>query len=170
MHYIVGDYPQTVTAWFSDQVVPNPRGAQFEDRAGSVRLTFPNGVRGYMDCSADQGHGMHVTYAGRNGRITVDELLGDMAVNIRLEEHRALPTTRYGMPANNEKRTITPADALAPSRAVLQALLDGENFPDGIVGYEAVRALVAAHVSAENGNIPVAIDDSLPADRVFPWA
>src|SRR5262249_12575893 len=35
--YLTDEMPATVSAWFSSETVPNPRGAQFEDRAGTVR-------------------------------------------------------------------------------------------------------------------------------------
>lgn len=162
--------PTHAQAWFSDETVPNPRGPQFEDRAGCIRLTNANGQRFYMDVSSDHGHGMHVTYAGPRGRITIDELTGHMTVVTRKPEHREAPTTRYGMPWDEATQQITPADAVAPTRAVLESLLRGEDYPTGEQARDAVAALVAGYVSNETGHAEVAIDDALPADRVFPWA
>lgn len=168
--FMTDEQPAEVTAWFSKEKVPNPRGPQFEDRAGSVRIVTASGKRFYLDCSSDQGHGVRVLYAGRFGQIYVDELAGAMSVAMRESQYRELPTTRYGMPAVETAQKITPADAVAPSRAVLEALLADKNPPSGADGRLAVAVLVAAYLSNENGNRAVAVDGALPVSRVFPWA
>ncbi len=84
---------------------------------------------------------MHVTYAGPHGRLDIDELAGTAQLVVRKPEHRDVPTTRYGMPYEEHALTITPADAVAPTRAVLEALLAGKNYPDGAVGRMAVEVL-----------------------------
>ncbi len=161
----------SVAAWFSGDTVANPRGPQFDDRAGAVRLTTPKGRRFYMDAGTDQGHGMHVTYAGPHGRLDIDELAGTARLVVRKPEHRDVPTTRYGMPYEDHALTITPADAVAPTRAVLAALLAGKNYPDGKVGRMAVEVLTAAYLSDEQGGRTIALGAAdLPRDRVFPWA
>ncbi len=168
--YMTGEYPVEVQAWFSEDPLSNPRGPQFSDRAGSLRLTTESGKRFYMEIGPDQGHGMHVTYAGPNGRLDVDELAGKMAWVVREEEYRKLPTTRYGMPNIQSERAIAPADAVTPTRHVLEAVIKGEDWPTGEDGRRAVAVLVAAYQSDENGHVPVRIDDKLNRSRVFPWA
>lgn len=169
--YMTDEEPAEVTAWFSPERVPNPRGAQFEDRAGAVRLTTSSGKRFYMEISADQGHGMKVIYAGPYGQLVVDELAGTMVLSVREEQYLDLPSTRYGMPWVETLKKIEPADAVEPTRAVLDALLRDENPPTGQDGRLAVAAVVAAYVSDENGHISVRLDDTnLPLDRTFPWA
>ena len=123
-----------------------------------------------MEIGPDQGHGMHVTYAGPYGRLDVDELAGKMAWVVREEQYRELPTTRYGMPNIQSERAIAPADAVTPTRHVLESVLKGEDWPTGEDGRQAVAVLVAAYQSDENGHILVRIDDSLDRSRVFPWA
>lgn len=169
--FMTGEAPVTATAWFSLGLSPNPRGPQFQDRAGSVRLETRSGQRFYMDVSDDQGHGVKVTYSARHGQITVDELAGVMVLDVRQDEHRGKPTTRYGEPNRREERRIEPADAVAPTRAVLESLLGGgDAYPSGEEGRLAVATLVAAYVSHESGHAPVAVADGLPLDRQFPWA
>jgi predicted dehydrogenase len=169
--FMTDETPRYVTAWFSKETVPNPRGAQFQDRAGTVRIVTESGRRFYLDCSADQGHGMYVVYGGPYGQMAVDELYGDMALAVREAPHRALPTTRYGMPAVRTRTTIEPASVIGPSAAVLQALLDRNNYPNGEDGRLAVSVLVAAYQSAEHGNRTVDLaTDQLDRGRMFPWA
>ena len=169
--YMADETPVEATAWFSRDKVPNPRGPEFEDRAGAVRLTTASGKRFYMEIGADQGHGMKAIYSGPHGQLVVDELAGTMHLAVREEQHRDLPTTRYGMPWEDTVQKIQPADSVGPTRAVLEALLHDEDPPSGEDGRLAVAALVAAYVSDENGHIPVRLDDShLPLDRTFPWS
>lgn len=168
--YLAGEDVQEVTAWFSSDVVPNPRGAQFEDRAGSIRATTATGKRLYMEIGADQGHGVRAVYACRTGIITVNELSGDLQTSEREAQYRDLPTTRYGMPAVEEQRTIKPADVIDSSAAVLSALMDDKDPVTGEQARRVVQALVAAHASAEQGSIPVSLDGLLDYSRKFPWA
>ena len=168
--YMADEPSETVTAWFSDEDVPNPRGSQFHDRAGAIRLTTAGGKRFYMEIGVDQGHGLKAVYAGPKGVLVVDELLGRMDLSVRESEFGDLPTTRYGMPSVNESLSIKPADAVGPSRSVLEALVNDEGAPSGEDGRLAVRTLVAAYVSNENGHVPVKVDSALPSERVFPWA
>ena len=67
--YLTDEPFSTVTAWMSDRRVPNPRGEQFEDRAGSIRLVSHSGQRLYIECGADQGHRINVIYAGPYGQL-----------------------------------------------------------------------------------------------------
>ncbi len=169
--YLTDEMPAQVSAWFSAETVANPRGVQFEDRAGSVRITTAKGRRFYLDASTDQGHGMHVTYAGPHGRLDVDELAGKAQLVVRKAEHRDVPTTRYGMPHDEHAIAITPANSTTPTRAVLEALLAGKNYPDGAVGRMAVEVLAAAYMSNEQGGKTIELASAnLPRDRKFPWA
>jgi predicted dehydrogenase len=168
--YLTDDDPCEVTAWFSDEMVPNPRGPQFQDRAGSIRAVTASGKRLYMDIGADQGHGVHVVYGGRNGTVTVNELSGELLSEVREEQYRDLPTTRYGMPSVGTRLNIQTPGLFDSSAAVLMALLNGENNPSGEDGRRVIALLVAAYESAEQGGVPVRVDGSLDRNRVFPWA
>jgi predicted dehydrogenase len=169
--FMTGERPRTVTAWFAHDSVPNPRGPQFSDRAGSVRLETGSGRRFYLDCWSDQGHGVQAVYAGPFGQIHIDELQGTMHVTLREAEYRDLPSTRYGMPAVRIDRSIAPADVIGPSAAVLRAVVDGHDYPTGEDGRLAVSVLVAAYLSHERGHQPIDLErDALPLERVFPWA
>lgn len=169
--YMTDENPFEVAAWFSKEGVPNPRGPQFMDRAGSVRMTTQSGKRFYMDIGANQGHGMLVVYAGPYGHLVVDELAGTMHLTVREEQYRSLPTTRYGMPNIKSVHSIAQADSVAPTKMVLDALINNKNPPTGEDGRGAVAALVAAYISDEMGHMPVKLDkNDLPRDRIFPWA
>lgn len=169
--YMADEPAVEVSAWFSPEVVPNPRGAQFEDRAGSIRVVTASGKRLYLEIGADQGHGLQVTYAARNGLITINEFTGEMIASVREPQYRELPTTRYGMPAEIAHEKITAAEVIDSTAQVLRSLLSDQ--ADSVTaeqGMAAVRVLVAAYVSAENGSLPVRLDKELDQSRIFPWA
>jgi len=169
--YLTGEPARSVEAWLDDERVPNPRGAQFEDRGGSVRVTGVRGTSMYLDCSTHAGHGLHVIYICKYGQIFVDELSGFMRIVRREDAYRTLPTTRYGMPAIEYTRQIAPADVVAPTRSLWEAMLAGRRFPDGLAGLHALRCLCAAHTSHNLGGIRIPIDDERidPAQH-YHWA
>ncbi len=168
--YLTKEAIEEVTAWFSPEVVPNPRGSQFEDRGGTIRAVTSNGKRLYMDISSDQGHGIRVIYGSRNGMITINQLTGEMVTTVREDQYRNLPTTRYGMPAVNSQTNIHPTDVIDSSASVLQALISDLNSVSGQDGRQAIAPIVAAYQSAESGSIPVRLNSTLDRSRVFPWA
>ncbi len=171
LRWLAGAPVVEVSAWFSPDIVASPRGPQFSDRAGQLRLTTANGKRMYLDIGADQGHGIRVVYAGRTGMLVADELTGKIDVAVRNEEHRNLPTTRYGMPETARQDRVAPADAVEPTKRVLEALWAETSYPTAEDGRRAVEVLVAAFVSAESGGRPVRLDsDALPRDRRFDYA
>jgi predicted dehydrogenase len=169
--FVTGEEIEQVTAWFDDEIVPNPRGAQFEDRAGRLLATSASGWAMYMDFSSRAGHGLQVTYVCRHGQIAVDELSGYVRTVAREPQYRDLPATRYGMPAAETVTRIEPADVVGPTAAVWEALIADTDFPDGAAGLHALRCLVAAHRSVELGHVPVRLDDpEIGRERTFPWA
>ena len=168
--FTTGEAPREVTAWFSPGTFPNPRGPQFDDRAGSVRLTTAGGKRFYLEAGSDQGHGFTMVYAGRFGQLLVEGLAGEMRLIVRKDSERHQPLTRYACPADERAWKVSSSDAVAGSRAVLEALLKGENFPSGEEGRLAIEVLVAAYVSHENGHVAVRLPETpLPRERRFPW-
>lgn len=169
--YMTDENPNQVTAWFSDEWVANPRGVQFEDRAGSVRMTTASDKRFYLEIGADQGLGQKFIYSGPRGQLVVDGLSGKMQLSVREESARYLPTTRYSAPWVETQITIETASNVVASRRVLRSLIQNKNIPSGAEGKLAVSLLVAAYISNENGHVSVGLDDhKLDVNRVFPWA
>ena len=160
-----------ISAWFDNEILPNPRGPQFQDVSGCIRVTTGSGKRLYIDTSSNQGHGVQVTYMGRNRRITIDELTGTMTTVVRQAKHRDAPTSRYGMPVDTESHKIKPVEPVDSTKAVLEALVKGENYPTLNDGTLADKTLIAAYHSHRKGGIPVKIADIPDNDpEVFPWA
>ena len=169
--FLTDEAPVKVEAWFDSDILPNPRGPQFHDVSGCIRVTTASCHRLYIDASSDQGHGVQVTYMGRNGRISIDELTGSMTAVVRTAEHRDAPTSRYGMPVEVEHHQIPPVELVDSTMAVLQALLAGDGYPTLADATLAVKTLIASYHSHRMGGLPVALAD-IPDDdlEVFPWA
>ncbi len=168
LRWLSGEKPVEVTAWLTPTGAANPRGPHFCDVAGSVRVITSSGRRLSLDIGADHGHGVRVVYAGRNGIMVADELEGHIEYSVRGAQFRDFPTCRYGLTSQNSSIRVAPADALAPTRGVLDALINGREFPTGEDGRTAVATLVAAHVSNQNGHRPVGLD-RLPLEQEFPY-
>jgi predicted dehydrogenase len=169
--FMTDEAPAEVTGWLMPEKVLNPRGAEFEDHGGAVRVTTASGKRLYLELGADQGHGMLIVLCGHHGRIMIDPFAGLITASMREEQYRDSPTTRYNLPEVKTEKRIPTASAVEPSRRALEALLQHENFPTGEQGRQALEVLVAAYVSDENGHIPLELSSAkLPRDRTFPWA
>lgn len=169
--WLTGSPIVSASAWFSGEPFNNPRGPQFFDQAGEMRFASADGRRLILNIGNDQGHGMTAMYAARFGHIFVDEFEGLCLATARKPEHQAMPVTRYGMPWDRWQRQFPQADNVGPTEAVMRALLEGGDYPDGEDGRGVVAALAAAYRSAEAGSIPVNVaslgDDT---SRQFPWA
>ena len=169
-HFLTGNAHDTVWAWFQENPWPNPRGAQFKDAAGQIRLENRFGQRHYLEIGPDQGHGMQMILGFPQGQIHVDLLACEAVVNIRKPEYREQPPTRYGMPAEIQRYSLPAFDVIDAAARMLEALRDGKNYPELDAAERITRTLVAAYVSAENEHRPIDIHGSLPEDREFPWA
>lgn len=165
--WLTGEDACRVTAWLSDDGPPNPRGPEFEDRGGSVRVDVASGRRLYMEIGPDQGHGVHVTYAGRTGIMVADELSGSIRLSARQMKDLDLPTTRYGCLSVIRDIAVTPADVIEPTISVLSALLEGSGYPAGEDGRHALAVLIAAHESNDANHAGVAPAE-VPVRRSLP--
>lgn len=168
--YITEERPVEATAWFSSEKVPNPRGVEFEDSAGSLRLITARGKRFYMEIGADQGHGIQAIYSGPYGQIVMDVLSGDVRLTVREKKDRLVTSTNYATPSIQTTYKIALEDSATAAQSVLDALLKDMNPPSGEHGKLAIAALVAAYQSNEAGHRAVPIDINLDQKRRFPWA
>lgn len=169
--YLTGSDVEKIQAWFEEDRLPNPRGAEFEDRSGRLLAQGRAGATLYIDFSARAGWGLQVVYICRLGQIFLDEISGEMRIAAREAEYRDLPTARYGMPAQVDHAQIAPTDIVAPTVEVWRAMLAGEPWPDGNAGRHSLACLVAAHASHRQGGLAVAVDDdALVREEIFPWA
>jgi hypothetical protein len=159
-----------VTAWLSARF-KSARGPQFEDCSGSVKMVTNSGKRFYLEAGEDQGCGSSIVYSGPRGQLWIEQSSGEMRLTVRKPETRELPTTRYDAASIRSTQVLEPLGGIAGSKACLQALIDGTDFPTAKDARLAVQCVVAAYVSDENDHRSVEVDDStLPRTRKFNWA
>lgn len=169
--FISGDFPETVQAWFDKDIVPNPRGDQFEDRSGFLKIKTKSGKTLTVNSSAENGHGIVTSYVGKYGQIALNNLTGDALIAHRKEECRDRPTTLYGLPAENVTHKYQSSDLVVRARKTMEALLDGRGYPDGETILRTIEILVGAYVSNQENSRSVNVSgETLPENQVFPWA
>lgn len=169
--FLTGEPLETVQAWFDKDIVPNPRGPQFEDRSGALKMTTASGKALTINASAENGHGIYITYTAKLGQIVLNVLTGEAMMTYREEEFRESPTTRYGCPAINETATFTSSDLVVRAQKTIKALLAEENYPDGETVTRTIELLAAAYQSQDNNHALINVEtDTLDKERVFPWA
>lgn len=160
-----------LSAWFEPERLPNPRGPQFDDASGRLVAFNDAGQSLYLDFSAKAGWGIIVNYLCRYGQVSVDELSGEYQVKARQAEYRNLPTSRYGMPVDTKRAQLLPADSVAPTRGVWEALLADTDYPTGEDGLHALKCLVASHLSNRRRGAMIEISDTAEAtSEIFHWA
>ncbi len=171
--FLSGSEISEVNGWIRPEKIDNPRGAQFDDPGGAIRVATHGGHSMYMDMDTRNGHGMKIMAAGPCGQLVVDLLEGTIATDVRKEENRDKTTGLYATDNVASLERYEPTDAIKSSTIVLRELLKGEE-GDYLRGEEArrlIEVLVAAYVSSEGGGIPVAMESAeIPVDREFPWA
>lgn len=168
--FLTGEDISSLNFWADSEKVPNPRGAEYADRSGQLRAVSASGKRLYIEMGSDQSHGIQITFGCRFGQVMLDELTGNVRAVSRKAEFRELPSTRYGMPADESLRQIESPDVIAATEAVWRSMFDGAAFPDGASGRHSTQVLVAANVSGERGGEFVQLDDITLSERVFHWA
>ena len=159
--FVSGQEPAEVTGWLSDTGSPNPRGAEFQDWAGDVRVVTAGGASLNLIVKANQGHGLVSIYSGPAGQVIVDELNNIVLIDERKEERRDEPSTRYSMPAEHSRRSFPAASLVDVTKRLIDDLLTDAAFPTANDGMSAVAVLTAAVQSNADDHRPVTVDDTL---------
>jgi len=148
----------SVSAGFDAFRRPNPRGEQYHDPGGHALALFEGDTRAFIDLSENLGVPGWFDIHGSLGRIHIEEESGIWQVMARQGNDREQPPWA----ARNTLQPIKFPDEREDWTAVLRAgivelLGDGEVTSSGEDGYAALEAIVAAHISHENGGVPVAL-------------
>ena len=171
LRFISGENAETVCAWFDNDLVPNPRGANFEDRGGKVRAVTASGISMYLDISVKAGHGLQLILICKHGQIILDELTGYVRSISRSEKNRNLPTTQYGSTGINNVFQIEPSNVITSTENVWYKLIEGNGYPDADTGIHALCCLAAAYTSNKNGNISILLEDPrIDCEVKYPWS
>ena len=146
----------SVSAQFDAFRRPNPRGAQFHDPGGHALLQFEGDSRAFIDLSENLGVPSWFDIHGSIGRVHIEEERGIWEIFARQGRDREQPPWAA-------RTTLQPV-AFAPSAenwttvlsaGITELIGDGEVTSSGEDGYAALEAIVAAHISHENGGVPV---------------
>ncbi|MCZ6681336.1 MAG: Gfo/Idh/MocA family oxidoreductase [Candidatus Poribacteria bacterium] len=137
---------------------PNPRGAQFHDPGGHALVQFEGDSRAFLDLSENLGVPSWFDIHGSLGRVHIEEERRIWQVFARQAHDREQPPWA----ARNTNQPVELAETHENWTTVLSAgitelLGDGPVNSSGEDGYAALEAIVAAHISHENGGVPVAL-------------
>ena len=139
--------PKSVYGFMDSENLPNPRGADFHDKSGIIKVKMESGADVIINATARSGHGSTANYFFRNGFIFVDALQGMLYLNCRKEEFLAESTTRYGMPNIVKSMQIAPIDIITSTSCVIQNLLTGKDYPTLEDGFNAIKVIMASFLS-----------------------
>ena len=169
--FLTNKLPTKVTAWFDDKTIPNPRGPQFIDRSGCIKVLNDDGQQLIINAGNKSGHGIIITYNCRNGQIALNPLTSSAMVTVRKAEFSDRPTTQYALPAENYIEDFKSSDLIIRCEKMVNALLNNKDYPDGDTIIRTVEIIAGAYVSNENNNKEINIKkDKLDINRTFPWA
>jgi predicted dehydrogenase len=166
VRFLSGRDVANVTAWVDPPRNPNPRGERFVDPGGLLVLDLGMGQRAIVAQIEDGAGPMAVEIDLTGARIRLDEKAADLEIIERDLSVKPGP----GRPPIFE-RTSPPGDLRArPEMAqmlddlLIDLMSDGP--PECLAehGAAAVEILVAAHLSHESGNLPVALPLTAPED------
>jgi predicted dehydrogenase len=169
LRFISDSLPTKVNCWLDAEDVPNPRGEQFIDKAGELRIVTDSGAVMYVSAKSSSGHGIFVTYTFEHGQIFLDYLAGVIHTNLRKSEHRTQPATKYAMPADWQSLQIKSSDIVEITAEMLQELTGGSNYPDGEIGKMIVDTLVAAH-NSDGKEVVIKKLTASQKKHKYPWA
>ena len=150
--YLTDSNISKVWAWLDEESRPNPRGPEFFDQSGQILAINDSGQRIFIDIGADLGHQIICTYNFEFGKITVNELNGIATLNSKAHPIESTSTEMYGQKDIQQIVSLKPSENLAPTVALINALIDGKNYPSGEDGIHAITVALAAIESNSNNH------------------
>jgi predicted dehydrogenase len=149
VHYIdlVRYFIDSPISWVIGQLdaeaEPNKRGAEYHDPSGYMFMSFADGARAFLDLSADLVRkDSFLVIKTEHGRIEVDERAREWTV--------VSQTSTFTVPFSDSKTLSGKVARVAAE--LLSGIPPRSNGEDGI---RALEAVLAAHLSHENGHQPV---------------
>lgn len=146
----------SVAAGFDEFKRPNPRGPKYYDPGGHALARFENNTLAFIDLSENLGVPGWFDMHGSLGRVHLEEQSGVWQIMARQGTDREKPPWAA-------RNTLKPVDFpdgyedwTAALRAGITKLLGSDAVTSsGEDGYAALEAIVASHISHENGGVPV---------------
>lgn len=168
IRYFSGDEFTKITAWLDPEIRENPRGPQFHDPGGLVAMEGVGGRR-YIHHQMEESAGPeHILIDTSVLRIRIEEMFTRVEVIRRDFSVRPGP----GRPPKFDTLALPDTvsfstDVIALSAEVMKNLLSNDEpvVCDGIHGLRSLEVVIAAHLSHQRGNIPVALPLEKQEDR-----
>jgi len=171
LRFITGEFPVKGSALLADDYVKSPRGLQFNDHSGYAQFVTQKGKKLLINCDENQGHGITVIYAGRNGQLIMDELTGDVRITTRKKEDIDKETTLYGLSPLTETTSFPKKEIINSTSLLIRDLINGNSYPTGEQGMHIVMALDACFKSHQQGGKFVHLDEEIyESTTQFSWA
>jgi predicted dehydrogenase len=158
MRMLTGREIRSVSARFDAFRRPNPRGDQFHDPGGHALAHFEGDTRAFIDISENIGVPSWFDIHGSLGRVHIEEERRVLQILARQGRDREQPPWA----ARNTLQPVEFAETqenwtTVLSAGIIELLGDGEVTSSGFDGYAALEAIVATHISHENGGVPIAL-------------
>ena len=157
--FLINKPVKNVTAWIDAPLKKNPRGEHFIDPGGTVILDYGEGTKGIITQIEDGAGPISIEINLTAARIRLDEKMNVLEVIERDLSVKKAPGkgAAYQQLINPDniggKRVLV--DEI--KRLLLDLIQNEAPKSSAQHGYESIEILVAAYVSQENGNIPVAL-------------
>ena len=157
-----GADPVSVVGIVDQTGTPNPRGAKFRDPGAVAMYQFSNGMRFVIDMYEDLGVSPRIEITGQIGRVLIDEMEKRWEILARQGEDREKAVSQYWLPITPVSFAPGPLDMIQILEDGLKELIGGGEIGcTGADGLAALEMVIGAHVSHQNGNVPV----KLPLDE-----
>jgi predicted dehydrogenase len=168
---LVKSHPMEVTGWIDEPVWENPRGSEFTDPGGLVVMRYQNGVKGIVSQLEDGAGPMSVEINLTGARIQVCEKFGKLELATKdpswvAKSGKSAPLVRTENPAGAVSHDVF--DLM--KKVLLDLASDQPLQSHAGFGKQSFEILLAAYLSHEAGNIPVAlpIDEEKARQKFLP--
>lgn len=167
--YLLDQSVVQVCGFLNDENLPNPRGPHFKDPGGYAIFHFDSGARMFFEMTEDLGIPPLIVMNCKYGRITINEIERSYTIEMRTEQDRELPVTRYGTPLRQVEKAKLELDIISISRDLLVSILREEIPADPQHAVNALEVVIAIHLSHEKGNkqIHIPISDEEFSNKIF---
>ena len=170
-NYFSCSSPRDISAWLSDEIVPNPRGEKYVDFGGLIFVQSKNNKRLVIDLPVDQGQGLEILVCGRYGMVRANIMTGETNALVRQEADRDLPLTRSDLGNKVINRNFGELDLVNITASHLKKLVKGGEIVDGRMAMEVISVLAGAHLSNEQNHSTQFLSKlDQVFDREFMWA
>ncbi|USO01280.1 MAG: Gfo/Idh/MocA family oxidoreductase [Alphaproteobacteria bacterium] len=173
LRYLSSSIPKVVNAWLQKQNLQNPRGAEYKDYSGNIRVVTENNCVLNLNIMENHGHGIFSTFTFERGQIFMDELSGDCYRTKRSHpEDIYKPSIFYGLKSKNEFFKVEPLSVIEPTKKVIASLINSDNYPSCNEAELTIKVAIAAICSADRHSISVNVKNIPPEyiDNTYKWA